>query len=46
MRIRRRQRKRRESDRKPSEKLKIAEKKSIVRWKKSVRKCVRRLEIK
>lgn len=44
--IRRRQKKRRESVKKLFRKLKNAEKKSIARWKKNVKKCARTFEIK
>ena len=42
MKIRRKQRKRNENDKKQFGKLKSAEKKSIVKWKKNAKKCVRR----
>lgn len=42
MKIRRKQRKRSESDLKPFGRLKSAEKRSIVKWKKNAKKCVRR----
>lgn len=46
MRIRRRQKKKRENDWKQFVKLRSAEKRSIARWKKNEKKCVRRLETK
>lgn len=44
--IRRRQRRQNANDWKPSEKPRSAEKRSIVRWRKNERKCVKKLETK
>lgn len=46
MMIRRRQKKQNENDWKPSERLKNAEKRSTVKWKKNERRCVKKLETK
>lgn len=46
MRIRRRQKKKRENVKRLFERRKTAEKKSIVRWKKNARKCARKFETK